>query len=185
MELKKKCIKCGTIQAAERQTCVDCGAVLPPAAEEFGEEMDYRIDQSIDHRLTYPLYGWCRWIGFIDLALLAGSIALMFVFSKDEAIIFPFMAAAFAAWSAFICLLPRAAVHIMRPHWRDRRRDEYDPEDLDFYADSYTHQFLASGAVIFFAVAIIALLLCGSALPSNFDSPGVHTVIADTMEFSQ
>ena len=59
------------------------------------------------------------------------------------------------------------------------------PEDLDFYADSYTHQFLASGAVIFFAAAIVALLLSGSALPSSFDSPGVHTVIADTMEFSQ
>ncbi|MBQ8510839.1 MAG: hypothetical protein IJ493_13140 [Clostridia bacterium] len=150
----KKCPHCGTIQSASRQTCVDCGRVLPEADEVFADELDMMASGSIDGKYNHPFPRWARLLGISMLGLIVLNIVLIYRWNFDDRGIGLAVSCVFAGLSALIAIFPYPAAHILRPSWRYRHSIDYDPDDLDVYADSDTHLWLTTWLVVFALTAI-------------------------------
>lgn len=85
--MKKKCKNCGAVQDGTRNTCIDCGAILPPPMSREGEK---ELNEAIDDKLSGMSEGtadfyvplWAKIVAALSALCLVGGI-LFCVFSES------------------------------------------------------------------------------------------------------
>ena len=112
---KKRCAKCGTVQDASRNTCVDCGAVLPSAlsekeSERLEEELSDRLSDLSEHTDAFYIPLWAKILSILDGVILIATIVLLyFVPSTRTSRISPelILCLPFSVMSALALLCPK------------------------------------------------------------------------------
>ena len=85
--MKKKCKNCGAVQDGTRNTCIDCGAILPPP---MSREEEKELNEAIDDKLSGMSEGtadfyvplWAKIVAALSALCLVGGI-LFCVFSES------------------------------------------------------------------------------------------------------
>ena len=158
--MKKKCKNCGAVQDGARNTCIDCGAILPPP---MSREEEKELNEAIDDKLSgmsersedfyVPL--WAKIVAALSALCLVGGV-LFCTFSKNAKY-------ADATWIAL--LFPTSVLSVIslafpklewilstfRRRWWFSGGYELQPSETYLFVQKLV-------GVVCFAVAVISLL---------------------------
>ncbi len=156
MDEMKKCPNCGTIQNPSRQTCVDCGKVLPEANEEFANELGMMADSSLDGRMDWndrrsAFYHAKKYFFIAAIALIITNIVLIAIYhdtNDGSALVLSIL---LALATLLFCVFPRQISYFL--HSRRFYRPVYTPPELD-YVDSADRIFM----LILVTVSLVAAI---------------------------
>ncbi len=153
MQEMKKCPHCGAIQQPSRQTCIDCGKVLPEAHPEFANELDRMADQKLEHKMEWNdpsshIFRISRIFAILAAAVAIINIVLIVLYGNTHQVGVCFISIIACILAELMIFFPRQTSVILS---RNRYRwQAYPPEECD-YADSFER----IGA---FVITIILLL---------------------------
>lgn len=156
MEEMKKCPSCGAIQNPSRQTCIDCGKVLPEAHAEFANELDMMAESSLDGRMDWndkrsPFYHAKKYFFIAAILLIIANIVLIAIYhdtNNGTALVISIVLAAIAL---LFTIFPRQLSYFLRS--RRYYHPTYTPPELD-YVDSADRTFMLIMVIVLLAAAI-------------------------------
>lgn len=174
MNEMKKCPHCGAIQNPSRQTCIDCGRVLPEAEPKHADELRRMASEVTDGQLGYYakgsfLYYFTRSCSVIGGILLIFDIILLLIFGDSHNVSWLLFAAAAALFVVVYAFLPAIL-------------DRYHRENYFGFNRSYeyTHErrtvALVFGLVLFLILSIALTVYFLIEMP-GVDAPGLNITL--------
>ena len=111
MNEMKKCPNCGAIQQASRQTCIDCGTVLPEAHTAFAKELDELAEESLAGKMewndrTSITYKVSLCLTFLAVLIAACDVVLIIRFGSTHRVSGLAVAIACGLYTVLMMLFP-------------------------------------------------------------------------------